>query len=412
MSESRTTAVERAFRSLPERFNGAPEGFDATYHLLLGDIGRSWEVRATTHGARVRAGLTRRRPDVVIGTDAETWLQLREGELSGLEAFSQRRLYARGDLDLAVGFEGLFRLPNDRPPLLRVHRVPVGRHRISTLTMGAGTDVLLLHGLGATKTSFFDTAASLARSGYRVHALDLPGFGFSSKAPAQYGAKHFARIVVGVMDALAIDRAHLVGNSMGGRVALEIGLTHPHRVRSVGLLCPAVAFVRRGWHPLVRMLRPEFGMLPHSLGRKRVEAEFWSLFADRDLVDPVVGDVAVDEFERIYRSPLARFAFLSSARALYLDPPFGAEGFYPRLRELEPPALFVWGSEDKLIPSAFERHVREWLPSAEQITLDGLGHVPQVEAPERTNALLTRFLVRADALGDSGRRRSRLRRVA
>ena len=52
---------------------------------------------------------------MVIGTDAETWLQLREGELSGVEAFSQRRLYARGDLDLAVGFEGLFRLPV-RPP--------------------------------------------------------------------------------------------------------------------------------------------------------------------------------------------------------------------------------------------------------------------------------------------------------
>ena len=55
----------------------------------------------------------------MIGTDAETWLQLREGELSGVEAFSQRRLYARGDLDLAVGFEGLFRLPSGRPPLLR-----------------------------------------------------------------------------------------------------------------------------------------------------------------------------------------------------------------------------------------------------------------------------------------------------
>ena len=53
----------------------------------------------------------------MIGTDADTWLRLRQGELSGIEAFSQRLLYARGDLDLAVGFEGLFRLPNGRPPL-------------------------------------------------------------------------------------------------------------------------------------------------------------------------------------------------------------------------------------------------------------------------------------------------------
>src|SRR5919107_2960164 len=209
--------VAEAFRSLPSRYLGAEPGFDATYHIRLGDIGRSWEVRCTAIGARVRAGASRREPDVVIGTDAETWLQLRKGELSGVQAFSQRRLYARGDLDLAVGFEGLFRLPSGRPPLLRIHHVPVGKLRISTLTMGEGPDLLLLHGLGATKASFFDTAAALSRA-YRVHAIDLPGFGGSSKpALARYGAPFFARSVLGVMDALGIERAHLVGNSMGGR---------------------------------------------------------------------------------------------------------------------------------------------------------------------------------------------------
>src|SRR5262249_21518856 len=198
-------AIE-AFRSLPQRYLGAPPGFAATYCIRLGDIGRSWEVRCTAHGARVRAGASKRRPDVVIGTDAETWLELREGRLSGIEAFSQRRLYARGDLDLAVGFEGLFRLPSGRPPLLRIHHVPVGKLRISTLTMGEGPDMLLLHGLGATKSSFFDTAAALARN-YRVHAIDLPGFGGSSKpALAPYGAAFAARAVVGTMDALSIER--------------------------------------------------------------------------------------------------------------------------------------------------------------------------------------------------------------
>ena len=259
--------VAEAFRSLPSRYLGAEPGFDATYHVRLGDIGRSWEVRCTTIGARVRAGASRREPDVVIGTDAQTWLQLREGEISGVEAFSQRRLYARGDLDLAVGFEGLFRLPSGRPPLLRIHKVPVGRLRISALTMGEGPDVLLLHGLGATKSSFFDTAAALSKR-YTVHALDLPGFGGSSKpATAPYGASYAARAVIGVMDALGIDRAHLVGNSMGGRVAIEVGLERPDRVGGIALLSSAVAFVRRDWHWLVRFARPELGMLPHSLGR-------------------------------------------------------------------------------------------------------------------------------------------------
>src|SRR5690349_16636296 len=205
--------VVEAFRSLPQRYLGAPPGFDATYCIRIGDIGRSWEVRCTAHGARVRAGATQREPDVVIGTDAQTWLDLREGRLSGVEAFSQRRLYARGDLDLAVGFEGLFRLPNGRPPLLRIHNGPVGRLRISTLTMGEGPDLLLLHGLGSTKASFFETAAALSTT-YRVHALDLPGFGGSSKpAMAPHGAAYAARAVLGTMDALGIARAHIAGNS-------------------------------------------------------------------------------------------------------------------------------------------------------------------------------------------------------
>jgi pimeloyl-ACP methyl ester carboxylesterase len=391
--------VSEAFRLLPSRYLGAAAGFDATYHIRLGDIGRTWEVRCTTHGARVRAGVTRRRPDVVIGTDAATWLDLRQGKLSGVEAFSQRRLYARGDLDLAVGFEGLFHLPNGRAPLLRIHDVPAGRLRISTLTMGSGPDVVLLHGLGGTKSSFFETAAFLSRS-YRVHAMDLPGFGGSSKPTvAQYGAPFAARSVLAAMDSLGIERAHLVGNSMGGRVAIEIGLQQPDRVAALALLSPAVAFVRRDWHHVVRMARPELGLLPHSLGRARIERVFWSLFADRDLVDPSVADIVVDEFERIYRSPGARLAFLASARSIYLEKPFGRGGFYPRLAGLEPPALFVWCSHDRVIPERFRPHVEQWLPSAEQVVLEGCGHVPQVERPERTNGLLGRFFARVDALG-------------
>jgi pimeloyl-ACP methyl ester carboxylesterase len=375
-------------------------------------VGHTWEVRCTEHGARVRKGVSSRRPDVVIGTDAHTWLRLRRGELSGIEAFSQRRLQVRGSLDLAVGVEGLFRLPNGRLPLLRVHDVPVGRLTVSTLTMGEGPDVLLLHGLGSSKASFLDTAAALSRSGYRVHALDLPGFGSSSKGPAAYGATFFARTVFGVMDALGIASAHVVGNSMGGRVAIEMALQRPERVRALALLCPAVAFVKRGWLPIVRLLRPELGVLPHSLGRGRVEAQFWSMFADRDQVDPTVAEVVVDEFERTYRSPGARVAFLSSARAIYMEEPFGRDGFYTRLAGLQPPALFVWSSHDKLIPTGLRRHVERALPSAEHVVLEGCGHVPQVERPERTSGLIRRHLTRADALGIPAVDPRRLRRAA
>jgi pimeloyl-ACP methyl ester carboxylesterase len=393
--------VEEAFRTLPERYLGAPHGFDATYHVRLGDVGHTWEVRCTTHGARVRKGSTRREPDVVIGTDAETWLRLREGELSGVEAYSRRLLYARGDVDLAIGFEGLFRLPNGRPPLLRVHDVNLPGRRVSTLTMGDGPDVVCVHGLGATKASFFDAAAALTRAGFRVHALDLPGFGGSSKPiAAPYSARWFAETVVEVMDALDVDRAHLVGNSMGGRVAIEVGLRAPERVAGLALLCPAVAFIHRGWHPVVRLLRPELGLLPHSLGRARVARQFWGMFADPDQIDPSVADVVVDEFQRVYATAGARLAFLTAARNIYLDRPFGRGGFYPRLGELEAPTMFVWGARDRIIPPAFMPHVAKWLPGAEQIVLEHCGHVPQVERPQQTIGLLQGFFARVDALGE------------
>jgi pimeloyl-ACP methyl ester carboxylesterase len=392
----RLVAVDEAFRSLPERYLGASPDFDATYHIRLCDLGHTWEVRCTTHGARVRRGVTRRMPDVTIETDGDTWLRLRQGEFSGIDAFQRRLLTVRGNLDYAVGFEGMFRLPGGRPPLLQIRDVSVGRHRISTLTMGSGPDVLLLHGLGGTRASLFEAAAALSHR-YRVHAPDLPGFGSSSKpALGAYNAAWFAEITLGLMDQLGIGRAHIVGNSMGGRIALELGLTHPERVRSLALLCPAVAWLKRGFHPIVRLLRPEFGLLPHGFRRKTVASQMWSMFHDRDAIDPAVADLIVDEFRRIYTSAGARFAFLASARNIYLEAPFGRSGFYPRLAKLQPPALFVWGSHDTLVPEAFGRHVRKWLPRAQQVTIEGCGHVPQVERPEETNELLTRFFAHAE----------------
>jgi pimeloyl-ACP methyl ester carboxylesterase len=391
--------VEAAFRSLPDRFLGADAGFDATYHIKLCDLGHLWEVRCTPHGALVRKGGTRRTPDVCLSTDADTWMRLRRGEFSGIEAFQSRRLGVSGNLDYAIGFEGMFRLVGDRPPLLEIHDIPVGRHRISTLTMGQGPDVLLIHGLGGTRASFLETAAALSRR-YRVHAPDLPGFGSSCKpALGAYNARWYADIMLGLLDELDIPACHVVGNSMGGRIAIEMGLTDPGRVWGLGLLCPAVAWIRRGFHPIVRLLRPEFGLLPHSFRRSTVASQFWSIFYDRDTLDPAVGDLMVDEFRRIYHSAGARYAFLASARNIYLEAPFGRDGFYPRLAELRPPALFVWGSHDSLIPAKFSRHVSKWLPSAEQVTLDICGHVPQVERPEETNRLLMDFFARAEPGG-------------
>ena len=404
MRAHRLRRVQEAFSSLPSRYLGAEEDYHAIVQVRLADLGRSWEIELRPDRCTVHTSPSRR-PDVVIGTDAATWLALREGRLSGLDAFSSRRLWARGDLDRAVSFEGYFRLPDDRPPLLRMHDVRVRGARISSLTAGSGAEhAILIHGLGGTKSSFYETVAALTPD-YTVHAIDLPGFGSSSKPiRAPYDAPFFARHVLRFMDTLAIDRAHLVGNSMGGRVSLEVALTAPSRVRTLALLAPSMAWMRgREWTPLVRLLRPELAALPHALSSDAVRRRFWSMIARPERVDPAMGDIASDEFLRTYRSRPARIAFYAAARNIYLEKPHGPGGFWTRLEGLEPPALFVWGAEDRLVSARFSRHVGAILPDAPQVVLAECGHVPQVELPERTHELLRRFIesrgAEADAAG-------------
>jgi pimeloyl-ACP methyl ester carboxylesterase len=386
---ARIRRVLVAFAELPDRYLGAPREFDATFQIRLGDVGRTWEVRTRGERCEVRPS-ARLEPDVVIGTDASTWLALREGRISGLDAFSQRRLYARGDLDLALGFEGLFRLPGGRDPLLRITDTETHGARIKSLIAGHGPEhVICVHGLGANKTSFFETVAALTPD-YTVHAIDLPGFGSSSKpARAPYDARWFASAVGSYMDAHGIEAAHLVGNSMGGRIALEVAFTEPNRVLTLSLLAPALAWRRRReLVPLVKLLRPELASIPHPLRTATVRAQFWGLFARPERLDPAAADIAADEFCRTYRSRAARVAFFAAARNIYLDEPHGHDGFWSRLAELRPPALFVWGERDKLVPAGFARHVTEALPGARQEVLEDCGHVPQVELSERTNRLI------------------------
>jgi pimeloyl-ACP methyl ester carboxylesterase len=388
--------VEDVFGTLPDRYLGGEEGRRANVQIRLSDIGRSWEVELHSDRCKVRTS-PRSEPDVTIGTDAATWLALREGRLSGLHAFRDRRLWARGDLDVAVGFEGLFRLPDDRPPLLRLHDVRVRGARISCLTAGHGPKrAILIHGLGGAKSSLFETVAALSPD-YTVHAIDLPGFGASSKPLASYDPDFFARHVLRLMDALAIDRADLIGNSLGGRVALEVGLRAPSRVRSLSLLAPSMAF-RRGRElvPLVRVLRPELAALPSVLSPRRVSDGFWQMIAYPDRVDPSIADLAADEFFRSHSSRSGRIAFYAAARQIYLEAPHGPSGFWTRLELLRPPALFIWGSEDRLVPAGFSRHVKAALPGASQVVLPNCGHVPQIELPERTHELVREFIGSVD----------------
>jgi pimeloyl-ACP methyl ester carboxylesterase len=304
-----------------------------------------------------------------------------------MDAYRAGRLVVRHNLHLGVGFlaatSGM-----TGPGRLRFQRVETAAGALSLLTAGTGPPVLLIHGLGATKGSFLPTIAGLAGS-FRTIALDLPGFGDSFKPlGAPYHAPFFARAVIALMDTLGVERAHLIGNSMGGRVALELGLRYPERVGTLVLLAPSLAWRReRPWAPLVRLLSPELGLLQIT-PRWVVEA-----VVHRLIPDAASGWVraGVDEFLRSYLTPRGRVAFYAAARQIYLEEPHGAKGFWTRLAELRPPALFVWGRHDGLVPLAFATHVRTALPSARHLELD-CGHVPQIERPAETNTAIAAFL--------------------
>jgi pimeloyl-ACP methyl ester carboxylesterase len=375
-----------SLRRLVERFDAtafyAPAG---RARIRLEAEGDAWEAQIDGT-ARLAAAPARGRPDAVLAADAATWRRIADDVRGGMDAFRAGRLIVRHDLNLGIGFlaatSGM-----TGPERLRFSAVKTASGTISIITAGAGDPVILIHGLGATKGSFLPTVAALAPA-FRVVSLDLPGFGDSVKPiGAAYHPPFFARAVIHLMDALEIPRAHLVGNSMGGRVALELGLRHAERTRRLALLAPSLAWRReRPWAPLVRLLRPELGLVQL--------APRWIVEAVVHRVLPVAGSnwvqAGVDEFLRAYLTPRGRAAFYAAARQIYLEEPRGSKGFWTRLAALTPPALFVWGRLDTLVPIGFARHVRDTLPSAEHLELD-CGHVPQLERPAETHAAITAF---------------------
>jgi pimeloyl-ACP methyl ester carboxylesterase len=115
------------------------------------------------------------------------------------------------------------------------------------------------------------------------------------------------------------------------------------------------------------------------------------LFADSRRLPEAWYEAAADEFLRVLATRRGRISLLSAAQQIYLDDPWGARGFWPRLARLQRPALFVWGDRDLLVPAKFSRHVARALPNAECVVLPDCGHVPQFEHPDTTHSLVQAF---------------------
>jgi pimeloyl-ACP methyl ester carboxylesterase len=375
--------------TLPQRFRPeAADGFAADFALDVG--GEVYRVAI----ARGRCSVRLEDPPFAsarIVTDRDTWLALDAGEISSIDAFLEDRIAVRGNVEYAVRMQSLFHFTGRRRSAQDLEHRPirVGGHVLSSFVFGQGPAVLLLHGLAATKLSYLPLLPALARD-HTVIVPDLPGHGESTKPRADYTPPYFAQVIHGLLDELEVDRAAVIGNSMGGRVALEVAADLPDRVTSLILLDPAAAGVPFPLYArLLRMLPTGVGAVPIPLRKRIVAYGIRTLFAAPDRLPRGAYLAGADEFIRVYRHGRARVALLSAIRGLMKD---RRDSFWERMAEIDVRTLILWGSEDRLVPVRLGRRLAATMPRAELVVLPGVGHVPQYEVPEETRRLVLKFL--------------------
>lgn len=244
------------------------------------------------------------------------------------------------------------------------------------------TAVVFLHGFGASLHTWEPWARDL-RTEFRVVRFDLPGSGLSPPdATGDYTDARSVALLVALLDRLGIERATLIGHSIGGRIAFTFAARHPERVEKLVLIAPdgfQSTWFRYGRKPQVptsaKLMRY---VLPKSLLRRTLE---------RAYADPAVAtDALVTRYHDLARAPGARDALLDRmAQTVLVDP-------VPLLRSIRARTLLLWGERDALIPYANSADYLRALPRGEIVPLAGIGHVPQEEAPARTLEPLVAFL--------------------
>lgn len=260
--------------------------------------------------------------------------------------------------------------------------VMVFGQKIHYVEAGSGPVVVLLHGLGGNSANWAFNIPALAQK-YRVIVPDQIGFGRSDKPRINYRVGTYADFLDKFLDELKIERATLVGNSMGGWIAALYALQRPARVERLVLADAA------GFRP-----PPEFdlavlsGLNPSTrAGMRELAAQVFfnkQLFGSEAAIDLMLtqrmaagdGDTIQRLVESIYR---------------------GEDMLDGRLSAIKQPTLIIWGREDGLTPLAREgEKFRKEMPGAQFIVFDNCGHVPQVEKAAEFNAAILKFLAAAN----------------
>ncbi|HEX2027524.1 MAG TPA: alpha/beta fold hydrolase [Nitriliruptorales bacterium] len=403
-SRVRLPAADRdlrgSFMQLTERFNAKEaQDVDARWVIEIAAHGQ-YTIHISDGRCSVSAG-AHPEGDATLTTDVDTWFDLVDGRCDGISAFACGRLVTGGDLNLALRLGSLFRPGPESSRFIRTTHSDAHGVELESLVVGRGTPVVLLHGLAASKVSFLPMVDGLADR-YELHALDLPGFGKSDKplpAGRRYSMRWMADVVHAYLRSHGLRRAYIVGNSMGGRIAVELALRHPRRVAGVVALCPAVAFDQWQWlAPALRVLQGHWvGLAPFPVQRATVHAAIADMFYDASALPPGNLSAAADEFLRGVRDRRHRLAILACARHLGAERASGRRSFWRALEQLTLPSYWIFGQHDRLVSSRYSERVRDRLPQARCEVWEEVGHVPQFEAPELTNERVGAFLDELEA---------------
>ena len=280
-----------------------------------------------------------------------------------------------------------------------------------------GAPVVLIHGTGAWSEIWRGTMRSLAAAGYRAVALDMPPFGYSSHpANGDFGDDAQARRIIGVLDALRLERATLVGHSFGGRPTMQTTILAPQRVERLVLVDAALDLARgcmdaevSGCHTVVRDSFPASEASGPWLARTVLRVP-----AVRDAV--VSATLSNPGMTGWLLSKLVanRDAAVTPERVAMLQRPFTLQGWTPglgrwlvpfvttrtstlatdrsRYPSLQMPVMVLWGARDSLTPMAEGMDIARLIPNAHWEVLPSAGHIPAIEEPQSFDAALLDFL--------------------
>lgn len=254
--------------------------------------------------------------------------------------------------------------------------VEVDGVRVHFQEKGSGPPLVLLHGNNSSTYTWKDVYDELATT-HRVVAVDLKGFGFTSKPEGDYGVEAQAALVVRLLDELKIGSAVWCGSSLGGTVALAAAIGHPERVRAL-VLVAAPAYSEMGGASLA----------PPYLKWSYVGAVLTALALTTDalvrdgLKESFNDDSKVtDERVAAYYLPLTTRGGQYAARRVRIERQF--ERVERALDKVKQPALLVWGAEDRLVLPEDGRRLQASLPGSRLVFYESCGHLPQEEMPER-----------------------------